>query len=103
MAAAAPQYNLSTMVVTIPQYTVWPTVVTPPPDRRHKWVLTSEGTKRRWFRCSACGRRRSVTALVSLIGARMVEAERATNDYLNAHLFGRGPARRSRLSEAKQS
>lgn len=80
--------DLRSIVVPIASARAWPEAITPPPDRRHRWRLTSEG-KRRWFRCDACGKRRSVTSLVSVLGDKLVKAERSMSDYLNAHLFGR--------------
>lgn len=88
---AEPAFNLHTLTVPIPVSRSWPIIVTPPADRRHRWVLTSEGERRRWFRCSTCGRRRSVTVIASVIGAKMIEAQRGVTDYLNQHLFGRQP------------
>ncbi len=87
--------ELHAQTVTIPLERGWPTVITPPPDRRHRWMLTREDDPnkthaKRWFTCTACGRRRGVGSLVQLLGQRMTDAERSVEDYLNIHLWGRG-------------
>lgn len=93
----ASRFALSSYTVTVPfdRAAVRTEHITPPPDRRHKWVLVSETDARRWFRCSACGKRRSVRSLVSLLGQRMEDASRALQDHMNVHLFGRRRPERS--------
>jgi len=78
------------MYATIKVDARWPLIVTPPHDARHKWRLTSETRDRRWFRCSACGKRKSQKHLIAMLASRMKEAERNMVDYLNADLWGRG-------------
>lgn len=86
-ASAAPSYAWSAFTVSVPLSRRWPPTITPPPDRRHKWQMTSERERRRWFRCSACGKRRSVTSLVSVIGDEMAQMERSIKTEMNRMLF----------------
>lgn len=61
----------------------------PPPDRRHRWGMTSEQRDRRWFRCRACGKRRAVTLLLAQLEKKIKQARARLQADLTQERYGR--------------
>lgn len=84
----------ATTITVSPDTVNWPDPVTFPRDRRHRWTLTSERRdargfpSRRWFRCRACGKRKSLTLVISILGAKVEKARISLERQMARDLWG---------------